>query len=107
MFSITSILCIIVTSFIRIRTNKTTANHEKELDDLSVEKTKKKKKTKESESRLSTLVPLFKNIDVIVFLSLTLVWGMSYAGLDPVSSSISSLNLIILFFILVSIFIYR
>jgi phosphate/sulfate permease len=82
MFSITSILCIIVTSFIRIRTNKTTANHEKELDDLSVEKTKKKKK-KKSESRLSTLVPLFKNIDVIVFLSLTLVWGMSYAGLDP------------------------
>ncbi len=80
MFSITAIFCIIVTSFIRVRKNQTVV-HEKELDDLPVED----KTTKKSESRLSTLLPLFKKIDVIVFLSLTCVWGMSYAGIDPVS----------------------
>ncbi len=97
MFSSTVIICIIVTCFIRIRPNKTTANdqtivHEKELDDLSGVKKKKK-----SHSRLSTLIPLLKKVDVIIFLSLTLIWGMSYAGLDPVSSSISQLKSIISF----------
>lgn len=104
LFLITAIICIAVTSFIRIRTNKPTENHGKEFDDLSVEN----KKKKISESQLSTLIPLLKKVDIIIFLSLTLIWGMSYAGLDPVSSSIFSIiNTHNFLSILVPIFICR
>ena len=85
MFSITTILCILITSFIRLRVDKNTPKptivEEKELeeDDLPIRKTKVK-----SQSQLSTLLPLLKKVDVIVFLLLTFIWGMPYAGLDPV-----------------------
>jgi hypothetical protein len=88
MFSITTICCIIITSFIRIQPNKNdqsitndeTIVQEKELEDLSM-----KKKKKKSQFQLSVLFPLLKKLDILIFLSLTFIWGMSYAGLDPVS----------------------
>jgi hypothetical protein len=75
----------IVTSFIRIQPNKRNRsstvdkNIAEDNEDLSVEK---KKKT--SPIQITALFPLLKKLDVIVFLSLSLIWGMSYAALDPV-----------------------
>jgi hypothetical protein len=112
MFGITMFLCMIVTSFIRVQPDKINQNsidekmivQETEMDDLSGKEKKKKKKKIQSPFQLSALFPLLKKIDVIVFLSLTLIWGMSYAGLDPVSISIS--YLIIIIFCNFSIYIY-
>lgn len=73
-FSISTISCMIVTCFIRIHTKK-----KPELNESSQEKDAAK-----SQSRLAALMPLFGNVDILVFLALTTVWGMSYAGLDPV-----------------------
>ncbi len=91
MFSITAIICIIVTSFIRMQptgkapsaTHDETAVQEKEIDGVPLEKKKKK-----SQHHSSELLLLLKKVDVIVFLSLTFISGMSYAGLDPVSTYI-------------------
>jgi MFS family permease len=92
MFSITTTICIIVTSFIRIQPEKkkrsvTSDNiviHEEEMNDLSMKMTTKEKKKKDiSQLKIAALIPLLKKIDVIVFLSLTFIWGMSYAALDP------------------------
>jgi len=88
LFSITTFICIIVTSFIRLQPNRKSSitKHdeiiiqEKNIDDISVEK---KKKTTWFQS--SPLLQLLKKIDILIFLSLTFIWGMSYAGLDPVS----------------------
>jgi hypothetical protein len=95
MFSITTITCILVTSFIRIHSNKhkennTTndnlTNNEQEINDLSMmNPTKEKEKKKKiSQFKIAALIPLLKKVDVIVFLSLSFLWGMSYAALDPV-----------------------
>ncbi|CAF4082337.1 unnamed protein product, partial [Rotaria sordida] len=90
MFSITSIICIIVTSFIRIQPNKqkpSTIHNENiveeiQIDDLSRVKVKKTKKSR-SQGALSKLLGMLKKIDVIIFLSLAFAWGMSNAVLDP------------------------
>jgi hypothetical protein len=90
MFSITSVVCILITSFIRIQPLKQkrnsssdeTGSHEEEMTDLTMEENEKIKK--KSQSKIAALIPLLKKIDVIIFLSLTFIWGMSYAGLDPV-----------------------
>lgn len=79
MFCITSILCIIVTGFIRIKPTKIDVE-EKENEDITI-----KNKKKKSHFDLSALIPLLKKVDVIIFLTLTFIFGMSYAGLDPVS----------------------
>jgi hypothetical protein len=82
-----------VTSFIRIQPEKkkrsvTSDNigiNEEEMNDLSMKMTTKEKKKKDiSQMKIAALIPLLKKIDVIVFLSLTFIWGMSYAALDPV-----------------------
>jgi hypothetical protein len=83
MFICTTTICIIITSFIRLQPKKQDRIAEKEMDDITMIKKKKK-----SKSGLSTLVPLFKELDVIVFLSLAFIWGMSYAVLDPVGQKI-------------------
>ena len=89
MFTITTIICMIVTSFIDIRSekNKRSNSTEEEMNDLSEKPTvtiKEKKRKDASLFNLTALVPLLKKMDVIVFLSLAFIWGMSYAALDPV-----------------------
>ena len=81
MFICTTTLCIIVTSFIHLQPKKQDRIQEKEMDDIITIKKKKK-------SGLSAFVPLLKELDVIVFLSLAFIWGMSYAILDPVGEKI-------------------
>ena len=83
MFSTTTIICIIVTSFIPIHSHKEKqiiTTNEDEITDNSI-RNKEKDTTK---YKIAALIPLLKKLDVIVFLSLTFIWGMSYAGLDPV-----------------------
>ncbi len=100
MFSLTTIICIFITSFIHIKSDKQKSsttddnleNNEQEINDLSVRNITKKKDT--SQFKIAPLIPLLKNIDVIIFLSLTFIWGMSYAALDPVCI-LFSLNLIL------------
>jgi len=93
MFGIAAILCICITSFIHIQpqkkkqntTNDDAGNTEENLTDFSQPNSaKEKKKEDTSRFKIATLIPLLKKIDVIIFLSLTFIWGMSYAGLDPV-----------------------
>jgi hypothetical protein len=85
MFCIITVICMIVTSFIRIQPNKRNRsstvdkNIAEDNEDLSV---KKKKET--SPIQITALFPLLKQLDVIVFLSLAFIWGTSYAALDPV-----------------------
>ena len=87
MFATASIMCMLVTCFIRFEPRKinrsptvdenVASNH----DGDSCVKQKKKKPRFET----TALFPLLKRIDVIIFLSLACIWGMSYAVLDPVS----------------------
>ena len=67
MFNIVSILTIVVTCFIPIR---------------KVELTEEKKKGKFDSS---ALVSLLKNVDAMVFLSITFVWGMCFGCMQPVN----------------------
>lgn len=95
MFSITTILCIIVTSFIDIRSEKSKRNNssDEEMNDLSGKTSSPAKETKKKDSSLfniMALVPLLKKMDVMVFLSLAFIWGMSYAALDPVCIHLST-----------------
>ncbi|UJR36826.1 hypothetical protein I4U23_029539 [Adineta vaga] len=92
MFSIAACICICVTCFIRIQSQKqkrssagleSAAAEEVALDQSTKNSTQETTKTKLSQSGLPALIPLLKRVDVIVFLSLTFIWGMSYAGLDP------------------------
>ncbi|CAF1291816.1 unnamed protein product [Adineta steineri] len=88
MFAILTALCICITCFIRIPPQKDKENttsddiktNEEVLLDFSVEENKKKPV---SQFKLAALIPLLKKIDVIIFFSLTFIWGMSYGGLDP------------------------
>ncbi|CAM4803430.1 unnamed protein product [Rotaria magnacalcarata] len=93
MFCIANVLCIFVTSFIRIepeKLNDGTAvgenivddDDDDEINDPSTMKDEKPKK-KSSLFALSKLVVLLKRVDVIIFLILSFTWGMSYAALDP------------------------
>jgi hypothetical protein len=93
MFGIATITCICITSFIHIPpqkkkqnpTNDDAGNNEENLTDFSLENSPKEKKNEDtSRFKIAALIPLLKKIDVIIFLSLTFIWGMSYAGLDPV-----------------------
>jgi hypothetical protein len=65
-FDIASILTVIVTIFIPI---------------IQIEKIENKKK---QNFDLLTLMALLKNIDVLIFLSITFVWGMCFGGMQPV-----------------------
>jgi hypothetical protein len=65
-FNIVSILTILVTSFIPIPEIEKVDNKKKQKFDLSI------------------LVSLLKNIDVLIFLSITFVWGMCFGGMQPV-----------------------
>jgi fucose permease len=87
MFIITTMLCVIITSFIRVQEKKQNEIEEKEMDDFTIMKTKKP-----SPFALSAFFPLLKQLDVIVFLSLAFIWGMSYAVLDPVGQCFSSVK---------------
>ena len=80
-FICSSILSILITSFIRIRPNK----HQKKRNDFS---TDENSKTTETKSGIFAVLPLLKKIEVIIFLLITLIWGMSFAVLDPVSFSL-------------------
>jgi len=71
LFSAATILCIIVTILIPLR-----------KPDKTVEDVEDNPKTEQSQ--LSALKPLLKKLDVIIFFILTFLWGMPYAGLDPV-----------------------
>lgn len=87
MFTIAAIICIIVTSLIEIRSDKQKRNNstEQDMNDLSGKNHSKEKEKKDpSPFNLTALVPLLKKMDVMVFLSLAFIWGMSYAALDPV-----------------------
>ena len=87
MFTIATIVCIIVTSLIEIRPDKQKRSNstEQEMNDLPGKNHSKEKGKKDpSPFNLIALVPLLKKIDVMVFLSLAFIWGMSYAALDPV-----------------------
>ncbi len=98
MFIITSILSIIVTSFIRLRSDRQRERKSQD-DDMSVvqnldefstnqnnEKTiAKKREMKNPLFNIPLILPLMKKIDVIVFLSTTFLWGMSFGVIDPVS----------------------
>ncbi|UJR09330.1 hypothetical protein I4U23_013573 [Adineta vaga] len=79
-FIIISILCMFFTSFIRIQPDKrrrrVTVDEALAEDDGQVKK-------KKSRFQAAELFPLLKRIDVIVFLSLAFIWGMSYGVLDP------------------------
>jgi hypothetical protein len=90
MFSITTFICICVTSFIRIQSDKRKRSNpnEQEMTNFSQEKQKKDV----SQYKIAALIPLLKKIDVIIFLSLTFIWGMSYGALDPVCIFLSNLN---------------
>ena len=79
-FISSSILSILITSFIRIRPNK----HQEKRNDFSTDENNKTTKTK---SAIFVILPLLKKIDVIIFLFITFLWGMSFAVLDPVSFS--------------------
>ncbi|CAF2974102.1 unnamed protein product [Rotaria sp. Silwood2] len=92
MFAVTTIICICVTSFIRIqphkrrqkKTNNNIRNNEREIDDTIIKNTAIEKKNKDTlRSKAAALIPLLKKVDVMVFFSLTFIWGMSYAALDP------------------------
>jgi hypothetical protein len=93
MFGITTTICIILTSLIRIQsdkkkestTNDKLGNDEQEFNDLPVRNNSKEEEKKNvSQFKVAALIPLLKRIDVIIFLSLTFIWGMSYGALDPV-----------------------
>ncbi|CAF1277284.1 unnamed protein product [Rotaria sp. Silwood1] len=80
MFSITTIICMIVTSFIHIQPNKHISNTISNENIIEEKQTIKKKKFHRA---LFELLILFKKIDIIIFLCLVFIWGMSYAALDP------------------------
>ncbi|CAF1292604.1 unnamed protein product [Rotaria sp. Silwood1] len=65
MFNLITLLTIIATSFVTIRKNE------------------KKNNEKKQKLNFSTLLLLLKNIDVIIFLSITFLWGMCYGCLHP------------------------
>jgi MFS family permease len=77
LFTVASIACMLVTDFIRIQPNKRKSTAITAKDSSSVKQS--------PQADLSALIPLLKKADVIVFLTLTFIWGISYAVLDPVS----------------------
>ncbi|CAF1552060.1 unnamed protein product, partial [Didymodactylos carnosus] len=99
LFIFSSTLCIITTSFIRINYKRKQISDKNEIkieeemqtiplpaDDYIVNNTIKnenKKSLRPAAFNLGALLPLLKKIDVLVFLLLTFVWGMSYAVMDP------------------------
>ena len=97
MFAITTILCVILTCFIRIpeKANASAAaNHEQEemIDVTTGASTEeinnrpdKRRRAYQPRFKAAALIPLLKRVDVLVFLSLTFIWGISYAALDPVN----------------------
>jgi len=87
-FNIVSILTIIVTIFIPIPQIEKSDNNKKQKFDLS------------------TLIPLLKNIDVLMFLSITFVWGMCFSGMQPVKIRNLIYIILLLFCFSVSFLIY-
>ena len=82
-FICSSILTIIITSFIRIRPNK---HKESEVDKEDISSRQKLNDiSKNKNGKISGLVLLLKKLDVIIFLLVTFIWGMSSSVLDPVS----------------------
>ena len=96
MFTIMTCLCIVVTGFIRIQAKvlkRRTSNIDRELDDRSEKNRSDAPATNDTAEKkpvlrfkAAALIPLIRRVDVLIFLSLTLIWGMSYAALDPVST---------------------
>ncbi|CAF4187084.1 unnamed protein product [Adineta steineri] len=93
MFVASSILTVIITSFVHIRSDK--HNTEKsnqddlsvieELNETSINENEQKSKPKNSPFKICAILPLLKNFDVMVFLATTFLWGTSYGGMDPVN----------------------
>ncbi|CAF4045726.1 unnamed protein product [Adineta steineri] len=91
MFVASSILTVIITSFVRIRSDKHNAEKSnqddlsviEELNETSVNENEEKPKTKNSPFKICAILPLLKNFDVMVFLATTFLWGTSYGGMDP------------------------
>lgn len=92
-FIIISILTILITCFIHFPSDQSKkakledddAPLQQKLNDLSNNENKEKAKRKSLRFNIRALIPLLKKIDVIVFLSTTFIWGMSFSALDPVS----------------------
>lgn len=94
-FIILTSLCILVTSLIRITIRKSTNTNngminEGEMTDfnassLPIETVDERNISQTNSFKYRHLLTLLKRIDVLIFLSLTFIWGMSDAGLDPVS----------------------
>ncbi len=93
MFIITSILSIIVTSFIAFQSNRWRATKSQDddmsvvedLNDFFVNENNEETKMKNDSVNISALIPLMKKIDAIMLLSTTFLWGMSTGAIDPVS----------------------
>jgi len=89
MFAVTTCLCIILTCFIRIPEKKktsTTTNHNEQEEMINVSTSTSQNQdiqTYQPRFKAAALIPLIKQFDVIIFLSLTFIWGISYAALDP------------------------
>ncbi|CAF1435239.1 unnamed protein product [Adineta steineri] len=85
MFCITSTACMIITCFIRIQPDK--KKRRSTVDEIIIQKNDNLnhgiKKKNRSQSKILAILPLLKKVDVIVFFSLTIIWGMSYAVLNP------------------------
>ena len=85
MFTVAALICMVVTCFVRIQPNKRKRQSTSEKAQINEQDTEDPvKQKKAAPSGLSALLPALKKLDVWIFLSLTFVWGTSYAVLDPV-----------------------
>ena len=74
LYLIFTVLCSLVTSASRIQPRRPSdLEHSPKTD---------------NQSDRVKLLPLLKQIDVILFLSMTLIWGASFGAIDPVSFSL-------------------
>lgn len=74
MLIITTILSIIVTTFMRLKSDR--YNNKIILEEQN--------STKNSLFKITKILPLLKKIDVIIFFLTTFLWGMSFAPINPV-----------------------
>ncbi|CAF1447312.1 unnamed protein product [Adineta steineri] len=84
MFCIASVACMIVTCFIRIQPDR--KKRRSTVDEIIIQKNddlNRGNKKNRSQFKMLEILPLLKKIDVIIFFSLTIVWGMSFAVLEP------------------------
>ncbi|CAF1429957.1 unnamed protein product [Rotaria sordida] len=92
---ICTIICVISTSFIKLKfdkfkqskkniSNQSLKNKSKDFSLDNNQDEDNNNNTKNNLTKIQLLIPLLKQIDVIVFLLTTFVWGTSFGVLDPV-----------------------